>query len=133
MACRRRAADRRRASPHRLGPRAGVDQDSARLHHRDAARMAPGRADQDTVMVVSELVANAIRHGTVRAQDAVVTAEAQVELSWCHQASRLICTVTDRSCKPPVLTAADFDAESGRGLQGVQALALPWGWTTPGS
>ena len=70
---------------------------------------------QDTVMVVSELVANAIRHGTVRAQDAVVTAEAQVELSWCYQASRLICTVTDRSCKPPLLATADFDAESGRG------------------
>jgi anti-sigma regulatory factor (Ser/Thr protein kinase) len=85
---------------------------------------------QDTVMVVSELVANAIRHGTVRAQDAVVTAEAQVELSWCYQASRLICTVTDRSCKPPLLATADFDAESGRGLQVVHALAVSWGWTT---
>jgi hypothetical protein len=37
--------------------------------------------------------------------------------------------VTDRSPKPPVLVPADLNAESGRGLQIVHALAPAWGWT----
>lgn len=82
----------------------------------------------DTVLVVSELVTNAIRHGTPGAGDDA--ARAPVELSWKCQASRLICTVTDLSLMPPVLGPADPDAESGRGLQVVQALAVAWGWMT---
>jgi two-component sensor histidine kinase len=85
-------------------------------------------------MVVSELVTNAIRHGRAcaDAEDCAGGAgsadQARVELSlWC-QGSRLICTITDQSCEPPVLVAADFDAETGRGLQVVQALAISWGW-----
>jgi anti-sigma regulatory factor (Ser/Thr protein kinase) len=88
---------------------------------------------QDTVMVVSELVTNAIRHGTSCGGDSAD--DARVELSWLYEASRLICTVTDRSVKPPVMKPADLGAESGRGLQVVQALALAWGWavlSTPG-
>jgi len=81
---------------------------------------------QDTVMVVSELVANAIRHGT--SDDGDDADDPGVELSWCYEASRLICTVTDRNVKPPVMKPADLCAESGRGLQVVHALAVAWGW-----
>ncbi len=81
----------------------------------------------DAVIVASELAANAIRHGTPVAMDSVE--ETRVELTWCYQPSRLICIVTDSSIKPPALAPADLDAESGHGLQIVDALAIAWGWT----
>lgn len=83
---------------------------------------------QDAVMVASELVTNAIRHGTPFGVDD--EKQPRVELTWWCQASGLICVVTDWSAKPPVLAPADLHAESGRGLQIVQALADTWGWTT---
>lgn len=83
---------------------------------------------QDAVMVASELVTNAIRHGTPFAVDN--EEHPRVELTWWRQASSLICVVTDRSAKPPVLAPASLHAESGRGLQIVHALAVTWGWTT---
>lgn len=78
---------------------------------------------QEAVLIVSELVTNAIRHGLAGTDDGV-------ELAWRRQAARVICMVTDRSPLPPVLGCADQDAESGRGLQVVQALAATWGWMT---
>jgi anti-sigma regulatory factor (Ser/Thr protein kinase) len=93
---------------------------------------------EEAVLIASELVTNAIRHGqracpgetggTVKADDA-----AKVELAWQRQASRVICMVTDRSPLPPVLGSADQDSESGRGLQVVQALAATWGWMMLGA
>jgi anti-sigma regulatory factor (Ser/Thr protein kinase) len=86
---------------------------------------------QDAVIVASELVTNAIRHATPFPVD---NAEhSWIELTWQRQASCLICVVTDRSPRPPVLAPADPDAQSGRGLQVVQALAVTWGWTTLGT
>jgi two-component sensor histidine kinase len=82
---------------------------------------------QDAVIVASELVTNAIRHGTPFATKS--GNHPPVELTWRRQASRLICVVTDQSPKPPVLASADLNAESGRGLQIVHALAPAWGWT----
>jgi len=81
---------------------------------------------EDAVIIASELAANAVRHGTPFTMDSV--AEARVELTWWCQASLLICIVTDRSTKPPVLASADPDAESGHGLQIVDAIAAAWGW-----
>lgn len=76
---------------------------------------------QEAVLIASELVTNAVRHGGGGIDDGV-------ELAWQRQAARVICLVTDGSPVPPVLGSADFDAESGRGLQVVQALAAAWGW-----
>ena len=77
---------------------------------------------QEAVLVASELVTNAIRHGRC------TSGAAKVELAWRRQASRVICTVTDCSPQAPVLGSADQDSESGRGLQVVQAIAATWGW-----
>jgi len=77
---------------------------------------------QEAVLIASELVTNAIRHGQC------ATGAVKVELSWQRQASRVICMVTDCSPRPPVLGSADRDSESGRGLQVVQAIAATWGW-----
>jgi two-component sensor histidine kinase len=82
----------------------------------------------DAVIIASELVTNAIRHGVDAAAEA-----GRVELAWQRHASRLICVVTDRSALPPVLAATDPNAECGRGLQVVQALAAAWGWMMLGA
>jgi anti-sigma regulatory factor (Ser/Thr protein kinase) len=81
----------------------------------------------EAVLIASELVTNAIRHGGCCVDGT------PVELAWQRQASRVICMVTDCNSKPPVLGVADQDAESGRGLQVVAALASTWGWMMLGA
>jgi anti-sigma regulatory factor (Ser/Thr protein kinase) len=90
---------------------------------------------EDAVVIASELATNAIRHGTPAAMgDATSEAgSGRVELSWCLQASRLICVVTDQTGTPPALAAGGPEAESGHGLQIVGALAVAWGWTILGT
>ena len=89
---------------------------------------------EDAVVIASELATNAIRHGTPAAgDDANDRGRARVELSWCLQASRLICVVTDQTGTPPALAAGGPEAESGHGLQIVGALAVAWGWTILGT
>jgi hypothetical protein len=83
---------------------------------------------QEAVLIASELVTNAIRHGRCCAGT-----DDGVEMAWQRQAARVILMVTDRSPLPPVLGTADQDAESGRGLQVVQALAASWGWMMLGA
>jgi anti-sigma regulatory factor (Ser/Thr protein kinase) len=80
----------------------------------------------DAVLIASELVTNAISHGSQ--QDAE-----PVELTWSYQVSRLICVITDRGAEPPVAAPAGADAESGHGLQIVGTLAAAWGWTMLGT
>ncbi|SRR5258708_5687809 len=81
---------------------------------------------EEAVIVASELVTNAIRHGMCWAGAGEDTAG--VELAWQRQADWIVCVVTDCSNMPPVLEQADMSAESGRGLQVVSALAAAWGW-----
>jgi anti-sigma regulatory factor (Ser/Thr protein kinase) len=85
----------------------------------------------EAVIVASELVTNAIRHGTRCTVSAVNTA--MVHLAWQRQADKIICVVTDSSDQPPVLEDADMASESGRGLQVVHALAAAWGWAMLGT
>ncbi len=84
---------------------------------------------QDAVLIASELAANAIRH----AAPTPGAAPAAVELAWWHRVGSLLCVVTDASSMPPVLAPPDLRAESGRGLQIVDALAAAWGWTMLGA
>ena len=89
---------------------------------------------EDAVVIASELATNAILHGTPAATvDANHPGRARVELSWCLQASRLICVVTDQARTPPTVAAPEPGAESGHGLQIVGALAVAWGWTILGT
>src|SRR5215471_13347656 len=89
---------------------------------------------EDAVVIASELATNAIQHGTPAMRDAAGEVESgRVELSWCLQASRLICVVTDQTGTPPALAAGGPEAESGHGLQIVGALAVAWGWTILGT
>ncbi len=83
----------------------------------------------DAVMIASELAANAIRHAAPPAGAAARLAE----LAWWHEGHQLTCVVTDTSGEPPVLAPPDPTAESGRGLQIVDALAAAWGWMPRGA
>jgi anti-sigma regulatory factor (Ser/Thr protein kinase) len=84
---------------------------------------------QDAVLIASELAANAIRH----AHPAAGEPGSLSELTWWHEGHQLTCVVTDACGRPPVLAPPDPTAESGRGLQIVDAVAAAWGWTPLGS
>jgi hypothetical protein len=86
----------------------------------------------DAVLIASELVTNAISHGTPHGGDETA---GYVELTWSYQVSRLICVIIDRVPEPPIMAPveAGLDAESGHGLQIVAALAAAWGWTMLGT
>jgi two-component sensor histidine kinase len=83
----------------------------------------------DAAVVVSELVTNALLHGSGPGSG---VAGPPAELVLWGRASQLICVVTDSSPLPPVRGTAGLAAESGRGLVVVQALARAWGWTLLG-
>lgn len=83
---------------------------------------------EDTAVIVSELVTNALVHGC----ELSGAAAGQVELFLWRQARQMVCAVTDPGPEPPVLVSPDPLAEAGRGLQVVQALSVTWGWTRLG-
>jgi Histidine kinase-like ATPase domain len=83
---------------------------------------------EDTTVIVSELVTNALVHGC----DLSAAMPGQVELFLWRQAGQMVCAVTDPGPAPPVLASPDPLAEAGRGLQVVQALSATWGWTRLG-
>ena len=86
----------------------------------------------DTVTVVSELIANAITHATPRPSNLYRIVLLQVVLIRHHR--RLTLVVTDRGEDPPTPVRPpenDADAlfsETGRGLHIIAALSHGWGW-----
>ncbi|TXS48283.1 ATP-binding protein [Streptomyces sp. t39] len=80
-----------------------------------------GRPSRAAEHVVAELAANAVRHGRVPGRD--------FRLTLVLEAPRTLrIEVTDlRAERLPVPPAQDCDAESGRGLLIVDALADAWG------
>ena len=72
----------------------------------------------DALLVVSELVTNAVRHAP---------GQAGLELELVAHADRLRITVTDGSAIRPVVAHLQHTRPSGRGLHIVQALAARWG------
>lgn len=99
-----------------------LDHDFAMLR---VARRAVGRwldergcrTADDAMLVLSELVTNAMVHG-----GAGCTIEMQ------HSDHRLRLEVRDRSPKAPVLVLASPRDVGGRGLRVVDAVAEAWGW-----
>ncbi|WP_030612765.1 ATP-binding protein [Streptomyces sclerotialus] len=81
--------------------------------------VAPDTADT-VVLVVSELAANAVRHGRVpgRLFEVRIGLDGEKEIT---------VEVSDAGETYPVLGEADAEAETGRGLVLVAALAAAWG------
>jgi len=97
---------------------------SAAAARRDVARAlseagVSAALFDDVQIVVSELVANAIRH-----------AGTDFELTVQLADDRLRVEVFDADTRPPVFVAADPEATSGRGLVIVAAFAGTWGFET---
>ncbi|MFH8410330.1 ATP-binding protein [Streptomyces sp. NPDC018019] len=88
----------------------------------------------DAVLVVSELVGNALRHATPRDTDTGTPRPDAVCAAWlalAHQDSSILCAVSDSSRAVPALAAPDPLAEGGRGLWIIDRLSECWGWTPP--
>ncbi|WP_228044312.1 ATP-binding protein [Streptomyces ferrugineus] len=92
-----------------------------------------GHCGPDALMVVTELLANAVLHAAPRPAARRAPADAEAEI-WLRLSIRrpahLVCAVTDPSDHPPVYphTSDPFD-EHGRGLRIIDALSEHWGWT----
>jgi anti-sigma regulatory factor (Ser/Thr protein kinase) len=105
---------------HRMRLSAGpVAAAEARKQVREAVRTWDVPVDPDAaVLLASELVTNAIRH----------EASATVMLAISCSCDQLRVDVHDTSRALPVLMDAAGDAETGRGLRLVAALATEWGF-----
>jgi anti-sigma regulatory factor (Ser/Thr protein kinase) len=83
----------------------------------------------DIVVVVSELLTNAIRH----AQPVAAGQDPHwpIRLDLLQSGPCVLCMVADPSDQPPVPRDPGCLAEAGRGLQIIAALSDQWGFTTP--
>jgi anti-sigma regulatory factor (Ser/Thr protein kinase) len=76
-----------------------------------------GEAIEPALLVVTELLSNAIDHGRAPVRLAVELSDTGVHVE-----------VHDGAPEPPKLQARDLLQRRGRGLQMVEALSLRWGW-----
>jgi len=84
----------------------------------------------DAQVIVSELLANAIRHaGPGQPGRHPLTGATAPGLWLFRQADGILCVVTDPSDLVPALKQPGDTAECGRGLHVVHALSDHWGWT----
>jgi anti-sigma regulatory factor (Ser/Thr protein kinase) len=108
----------------------------ARIHARDVFQewTVPSVVADDALLVVSELVTNAVRHAGT--SSATVALKGQRHPSSCTLALRrvpdhLLIFVYDQDRRPPVLLEPSDDAEGGRGLRLVDELSAEWGYAYP--
>ncbi|HEY5334464.1 MAG TPA: ATP-binding protein [Mycobacteriales bacterium] len=85
------------------------------------ARGIDGETRDDTLLIVSELVTNAIRHGRP------LTADGTVHVDWTVTDRGVAIEVTDGGGGLPLAAASSDHDEGGRGLAIVDALATRWG------
>jgi anti-sigma regulatory factor (Ser/Thr protein kinase) len=84
---------------------------------------------QDIMVVVSELVTNALRHAL---PEPVATGPpGQIRLGLLEYGPWLLCAVADPGQATPVPHPCGSLAETGRGLQMICALSDMWGYTEP--
>lgn len=79
----------------------------------------------DVMVVVSELVTNAVRHGAPTDSDRPRGRD--IQLSLMRSGGEFICAVGDGSDALPWRRQADLTLEGGRGLALVSAFAREWG------
>jgi anti-sigma regulatory factor (Ser/Thr protein kinase) len=91
------------------------------LGHDLRARGIDGEARDDMLLIVSELVTNAIRHGRPLAVDGTV----HVDWTVCDRGVAI--EVTDGGDGLPLASTRSGQNEGGRGLAIVDALSTRWG------
>jgi two-component sensor histidine kinase len=90
----------------------------AQLRHLASLWALPEDCVDTLVMIVNELVCNAIDHARTMCEITVRRTKPLVRV-----------LVTDGSTSPPRIPPHDITAPRGRGLQMVKALADRWGWS----
>lgn len=83
----------------------------------------------DIATVVSELVTNAARHG--RPDSGEPAPRWPIRLGLVRPGPCVLCAVADLSNEPPAPKELGYLAETGRGLQVIDALSDQWGFTAP--
>jgi hypothetical protein len=83
---------------------------------------------EDIVVVVSELLTNALRHAPSHPADPKLRWPIRLGLLQCGPC--VLCAVADPSEKAPVPRDPGCLGESGRGLHVIDALSDKWGYTT---
>jgi len=98
----------------------------ARLHVRQVLwEWVLTTVSEDTELLVSELVTNAIAASPAVGQVAVV------RLWLLSDGAQILILVGDASSQRPVRINAGEEAESGRGLLLVETISAQWGWYFP--
>jgi anti-sigma regulatory factor (Ser/Thr protein kinase) len=86
-----------------------------------------GAYADDAELIASELVSNAVRHGSTGKEDKITVALIRVT-----NPSGVAVIVIDSSPSPPVMRELTLEDEGGRGLRIVDALAASWDWRPKG-
>jgi anti-sigma regulatory factor (Ser/Thr protein kinase) len=97
----------------------GVSRVRAAVRAQADTWLLPEETAETAVLLLSELVTNAVRHSRVRGR--------RIEVRCTLDAGVLRVEVSDAGPGVPVARAAGADDESGRGLALVAALAADWG------
>ena len=87
-----------------------------------------GDLADDAELVVTELLANAVRHAWPNRPDGSADAAA-LALWLLRDANGFMCVVTDPSDSAPALRQPGPSGENGRGLHVIHALSDHWGWS----
>jgi len=77
----------------------------------------PDDVHDDVLLMISELVTNAVVH-----------ADSAPDVAAIHRDGRLVVEVHDSDPTPPVMRSDGGGPDGGFGLQLVEALSLRWGW-----
>jgi anti-sigma regulatory factor (Ser/Thr protein kinase) len=87
-----------------------------------------GELADDAEVVVTELLANAVRHAWPSREENG-TGAAALALWLLRETNGCMCVVTDPSDAAPSLRQPGLSGESGRGLHVIHALSDHWGWS----
>jgi hypothetical protein len=87
-----------------------------------------GELADDAEIVVTELLANAVRHACPGHREGSADTSA-LALWLLRDTDGFMCAVTDPSDSAPALRQPGLSGETGRGLHVVHALSDHWGWS----
>ena len=94
----------------------------------------PPRLVEDSLLVVSELVANAIRHARPRSSVARANGAGEIRLRWTSGPGQVWIAVTDGGGRDrPHIAETSLSDIRGRGLAIVDSIAAEWGVSNTGS
>ena len=98
---------------------------------RVAQRLAhlPGDLLDDTLLVLSELLGNAVRHGAAATAGPTAASAGGVEVRWALAPGAVHLEVVDGGGGEPRVVDRGERAVSGRGMAIVEALSQSWGTT----